>query len=61
MTNMTSLDNYPDVITVTELQKILKIGREQAYLLAGSGSFPVRRVGKRIIIYKPTFIDWLKS
>lgn len=58
---MNTLDNYPDVITVTELQKILGIGREQSYLLVNSGSFPVRRVGKRIIIYKPTFIEWLKS
>ncbi|MBK5458944.1 helix-turn-helix domain-containing protein [Peribacillus sp. TH27] len=58
---MNTLDKYPDVITVTELQKILGIGREQAYILASSDSFPVRRVGKRIIIYKPTFIEWLKS
>lgn len=61
MTNISTLDSYPDVITVTELQNILGIGREQAYILANSNSFPVRRVGKRIIIYKPTFIEWLKS
>ncbi|WP_285767534.1 helix-turn-helix domain-containing protein [Peribacillus sp. SI8-4] len=61
MTNISTLDSYPDVITVNELQNILGIGREQAYILANSNSFPVRRVGKRIIIYKPTFIEWLKS
>lgn len=59
--NNNLLDKYPDILTVTEVQKVLGIGREQAYTLANSGSFPVKRVGKRIIIYKPTFIEWLKS
>lgn len=61
MKNFNTLDAYPDILTVAEVQAILGIGREQAYTLANSGSFPVKRVGKRIIIYKPTFIEWLKS
>jgi len=57
MTN--SIENYPDILTVADIQKILGIGREQAYILANSSSFPTKRIGKRIIIYKPTFIEWL--
>lgn len=56
-----SIEKYPDVLTVADIQKILGIGREQAYILANSDSFPTKRIGKRIIIYKPTFVDWLKN
>ncbi|WP_148629493.1 helix-turn-helix domain-containing protein [Bacillus sp. E214] len=56
-----TLDNYPDVLSVADVQEILGIGREQAYILVNNQQFPVKKVGKRLLIYKPTFIDWLKA
>lgn len=55
------LDTYPDVLTVMEVKELLGIGREQAYNLVNSNKFPVQRVGRRILIYKPNLIKWLEN
>ncbi|ESU32671.1 DNA-binding protein [Bacillus sp. 17376] len=55
------LDSFPDILTVMELKEMLGIGREQAYELVKAKNFPVRRIGRRIIIYKPNLIKWLES
>lgn len=53
--------NNRGVYTVEEVQEKLGIGRRQAYELASSGSFPAKRMGKRILIPKRTFEEWLYS
>jgi len=55
------LDSFPDILTVMELKEMLGIGREQAYDLVKAKDFPVRRIGRRIIIYKPNLIKWLET
>lgn len=55
------MDAFPDILTVMELKEMLGIGREQAYELVKAKDFPVRRIGRRIIIYKPNLIKWLES
>uniref|UniRef100_UPI0022E2F5DC helix-turn-helix domain-containing protein n=1 Tax=Bacillus smithii TaxID=1479 RepID=UPI0022E2F5DC len=55
------LDTYPDVLTVMEVKELLGIGREQTYNLVNSDKFPVQRVGRRILIYKPNLIKWLEN
>lgn len=60
--NMINLqNNYPDVLDVLHIQKILNIGRRQAYELANSGQFHVVRVGRRIKVSKAVFLEWLKG
>ncbi|WP_416825509.1 helix-turn-helix domain-containing protein [Ectobacillus polymachus] len=54
-------DNYPPVLNVEDIQKILGIGRRQAYELVNSESFHVVRVGRRIKILKKVFISWLEG
>ncbi|MBM7702851.1 helix-turn-helix domain-containing protein [Metabacillus iocasae] len=56
---MNSLDQYPDVLNVDDIQEILGIGRRQAYELVSSGQFHTVRVGKRIKILKAVFVRWL--
>ncbi|MCF6796610.1 DNA-binding protein [Priestia megaterium] len=58
---MRELENYPDVLNVEDVQKILCIGRRQAYELVSSGQFHTVRVGKRIKILKAVFICWLQG
>lgn len=50
-----------DVLDVSDIQKILNIGRRQAYELANSGQFHVVRIGKRIKVSKEVFMQWLKG
>ncbi len=47
------------VYTVADIQALLGIGRQQAYELVNSGQFPIRRMGKKILIAKKTFNAWL--
>ncbi|BCC04944.1 prophage CP4-57 regulatory family protein [Bacillus cereus] len=59
--NAKGLESFPDILTVMELKEYLGIGREQAYTLVKTEDFPVKRIGRRILIYKPNLIKWLES
>lgn len=49
------------IYTVEEVQHILGIGRVQAYDLVKTKQFPVKHIGKRIVIPVKPFMDWLNS
>ncbi len=51
--------NYPDVVSVQDVQAMLHIGRNAAYGLLQSGAIATIRVGKRYIIPKASVIDFL--
>lgn len=51
--------DYPDVVSIAELQSMLRIGRNTAYDLLKSGAISSIRVGKRYIIPKISVIDFL--
>ncbi|MCQ2470728.1 MAG: helix-turn-helix domain-containing protein [Clostridia bacterium] len=52
---------YPDVVTVDDLQKMLKIGRNSAYDILKSGLIKTIKVGKRYIIPKQSVINFLAT
>lgn len=56
---MIVLDEYGDVITITELQNILSIGRNTAYSLLRTGTIPSIRVGKKYRIPKDAVLHYL--
>ena len=47
-----------EVYTVEDIQKILKIGRRQAYEFVNSGKFPVKKLARKFLIPKKTFNEW---
>ena len=51
--------NYPDVVSVQDVQAMLHIGRNAAYALLQSGAISTVRVGKRYIIPKASVVDFL--
>ena len=51
--------DYPDVITIDQLQKMLNIGRNSAYELLRNNIIKSVRVGKRYIIPKVYVIAYL--
>ena len=56
------LNDYPEVLTVKDIQTILGIGQSKAYGLARSGDFHtirIGRIGNMIKIPKYTFNQWL--
>lgn len=53
------ISNYPDVLSVDELQQILRIGRSAAYTLLRENTIKTLKVGNRYIIPKQSVIDFL--
>lgn len=50
---------YPDVVSIDELQKMLGIGRNSAYELLRNNLIKTVKVGKRYIIPKANVIAYL--
>lgn len=51
---------YPDVLTVQQVQKILKIGRVSVYHLIENGKIPAFRIGRIYYIPKKTLVQFLE-
>lgn len=56
------MDDYikslPEVITIKEVQKILRIGKSQAYEIVKHKGFPRLPIDKPIRIPKRKFLKW---
>ena len=53
--------NAPDMLTVSDLQKLLNIGRSTAYRLIENGEIRCIRVGRTIRIPKRFVADFIKN
>ena len=51
---------YPDVVGIDDLQRMLRIGRSSAYDILQKGLIKTVRIGKRYIIPKQSVIAFLK-
>lgn len=56
-----TLDDYPDVLTVKDLQNILHLSRSGAYGLVNTPNFPTLHVGKRKLVTKSALIRWMEE
>ena len=55
------LEKYDDVLSVKEVQQILKVGRNRAYALIANGEIRSIRLGKIYKIPKAYLIDFLSA
>lgn len=55
-----NLDAYPEMLTVADLRKILRIGRNACYDLVRKGLIRSIRFGKNIRIPKSSVIAYLR-
>ena len=51
--------DYPDVITVEDLQNMLHIGRNTAYGILKDGAIRTIKIGKKYIIPKQSVIEFI--
>jgi excisionase family DNA binding protein len=56
-----TLDSAPDVLTVTEAAKLLRIGRNQAYEAVRTGTLRAIHLGRSIRIPKAAVRDLIES
>lgn len=55
------LEQFPDILTVKDLQKILSIGRSKAYSVLHSGELQYITIGRQIRIPKKYLLDYLRK
>lgn len=52
-------DSYPDVVSVEEIQQMLRIGKNAVYQLLKDGTIKSIKAGKRYVVPKKYIIDFL--
>lgn len=52
---------YPDVLSVADIQKALGIGRTKAYELINTGRIKCIKIGNAIRIPKPMLLDYIRQ
>jgi excisionase family DNA binding protein len=57
----TMFAEYPDILTVKDLTKMLGIGRNTAYKLLGDGLISSFRIGSTHKIVKKSVVDYVTS
>ena len=55
------LSEYPDVLTVKQLQELLPLGRNSIYNLIRSGAIRHLRAEGKILIPKACLVEYLES
>lgn len=57
----TSLDQLPLTLRADHLAAVLGISRAGAYNLMRSKGFPTIFIGKRMVVYRDKFIQWMDA
>jgi predicted DNA-binding transcriptional regulator AlpA len=58
--NKTSYDQLPIILNANAIAQTLGISRAGAYELMHSKGFPTLRIGKRMMVSKEHFIQWIE-
>lgn len=56
-----NFDELPLMLSVIQVAEVLGISKTSAYELVHSDDFPSITIGKRLIIPKDKFIEWIKT
>lgn len=54
-----NIDDLPDILTVEETARFLRISRALAFAAVRQGDIPSVRVGRRILVPKTPLLAWL--
>ncbi|MBE0448813.1 MAG: helix-turn-helix domain-containing protein [Actinobacteria bacterium] len=58
-TQIKSLEELPVMLKVEEVAEVLGISRVLAFNMVKAEDFPAVRIGRRIVIPRDKFLDWL--
>lgn len=54
-------DDLPNVLTIDETARLLRISRGLAFAAARRGDIPAVRVGRRLLVPRDRLIAWLEG
>lgn len=58
---ITTLDDMPFILNITDIAKILNISNAQTYKLVKTDGFPLMKIGNKFAIPKSAFEQWLNK
>lgn len=58
---ITSFDALPVIMNVDDVMKVLRVSKPNAYKIMGSDTFPKLSIGKRVLVQKEAFLQWLSN
>lgn len=58
---ITSFDSLPVIMTVDDVKNVLRVSKPNAYKIMASDAFPKLAVGKRVLVQKEAFLNWLNN
>jgi len=56
-----TIENAPSCLKVSEVAVILRVSRAHAYQLVKSEGFPRIAIGRRFIVPRDAFIEWINQ
>lgn len=59
MNKYKSTKELPLVLNASDVSKVLNVCRSKSYELMNSTGFPAKRIGKKLIVTKFSFLKWL--
>jgi excisionase family DNA binding protein len=59
--SITNWDNLPLTLTPADVAKVLGVGENNAYTLFHDKTFPSVRVGRRLLVGRNSFRNWLEK
>ena len=57
----TSYDQLPLMLNAEDVQNVLGLSRAKTYQIMHSADFPLELYGKRMLVTKDKFLDWLEN
>ncbi len=57
--NIEEHDNLPTMLNVNDVADILGLSKTKIYELMNSSEFPTLRIGKRMMVSKEQFVNWI--
>lgn len=54
-----NIDDLPDVLTIDETARFLRISRGLAFAAARRGDLPAVRIGRRLLVPRQRLLAWL--
>lgn len=58
---MKKADDYPLILTATDLSEIMKVSKRTAYEVMNNSDFPLIRIGKCKRVDREEFFSWLEK
>jgi len=58
---ITSYDQLPLMLNAEDIVRVLRISRSAAYGLLRAKDFPTIQIGRRMVVPRDQFIEWINS